>query len=272
MLLYLTLALCALLASLLVYRYDMYDREPWSMIAVTILIGAAVMWVTGRIEDETIGLLRRAPAFAEAVPPRVSLALVAATHEELARLLIVAGIALCARKTFNDPLDGIIYGSVAGLGMAIQESVQYLSDWKAIGSLPPTEFLRLLGHLVMGGITGFGIGMVRMGFPRAVRWLLGCLVVAISLHFAWDWIALTARDAPVMLWWQKLLATLLMLWGCLFYGVLVITGSDRSREIFAPRRASSLWGWPFSLWAANGRGRSRTEDARDEESRPTLQP
>ncbi len=47
MLLYVTLALCALLAGLLVYRYDMYDREPWYMMVTAIVVGATAMWGTG---------------------------------------------------------------------------------------------------------------------------------------------------------------------------------------------------------------------------------
>ncbi len=272
MLLYVTLALCALLAGLLVYRYDMYDREPWYMMVTAIVVGAAAMWGLGYLEDRSISFLRDVEPVWSAVPIHVSLSLVAATHEELAKLLVVIGFAILARRHFNDPLDGIIYGSVVGLGMAIEESLQYLSDWKATDPLPATEVLRLLGHLIMGGITGFGIGMLRMRIPRAVRTLLGCLLVSTALHFFWDWISLSAAQSSVMPWWQRLSAIALMLWGCLFYGVLVITGSRWSSEVFSPRRRLSLWGWPFSLWRLDRKEGSTSSSAREAEPESTLEP
>ena len=272
MLLYGTLALCALLAGLLVYRYDMYDREPWYMMVTAIVVGAATMWGLGYLEDWSISFLRETASVWSAVPIHVSLSLVAATHEELAKLLVVVGFAVLARRHFNDPLDGIIYGSVAGLGMAIQESLQYLNDWNTTGPLPATEVLRLLGHLVMGGITGFGIGMLRMRIPRSVRTLLGCLLVSTALHFFWDWISLSAAQSSVMPWWQRLSAIALMLWGCLFYGVLVITGSRWSSEVFSPRRRLSLWGWPFSLWRLDRKEESPSSSAHEAEPESTLEP
>ena len=65
------------------------------------------------------------------------------------------------------------------------------------------------------------------------------------MHFLWDWAALS--QAGEISWPQTLTGMLLMLGGCLFYGVLVIVGSDWSRKIFAPHGKLSLWGWPFAL-------------------------
>ncbi len=242
MILYAALAVCAVLAGLLVYRYDMYEREPWYMIVLTAAIGASAMWLLGYIEDFTLGIVGEAPQ------PIVIIAAVAATHEEFARLLIVAGLALFVSKQFNDPMDGIIYGSMAGLGMAINESIAYMNLWHSPGPLPPpTELVRLLSHLVLGGITGFAVGMARMRMVQWPRSLIGCMAVSIAIHFFWDWIALAAGCAGEMQWWQTVLGLTLMLSGILFYGMLVVVGSDWSRQVFAPHSLRSLWGWPFSL-------------------------
>ena len=45
MLLYATLGVCALAAVCLVCRYDMYDREPWCMVVLAVLLGMGIMWV-----------------------------------------------------------------------------------------------------------------------------------------------------------------------------------------------------------------------------------
>ncbi len=241
MLLYGGLAVCALLAVLLVYRYDMYEREPWFMILLAAALGAGAMWLVGELEGLTIALLGDAPADS-------LIAAVPATHEELARLIVVAGLAIFLPKQFNDPMDGIIYGSIVGLGMAINESIFYLQLWRPEGwLLPPTEVIRLFGHLVMGGITGFAIGMARMKMPRWPRVLAACLAVSISLHYLWDLIAFASARTGSFRWSLNAAGIGLMLGGILFYGVLVVIGSDWSRQVFKPRSRRSLWGWPFTL-------------------------
>src|SRR5690606_3183208 len=88
----------------------------------------------------------------------------AAVTEELAKLAVVWAIALLWRRQFNDPMDGLIYGSFAGLGCAIEESVG-LHGWPTGAALLPLqEPIRLLGHLVMGGIGGFAVGLWRIRF------------------------------------------------------------------------------------------------------------
>ena len=99
----------------------------------------------------------------------------------------------------------------------------------------------------MGGITGFAIGMARMGM-RGWPWALaGCLSVSMSLHFLWDAIALAARGVGAMTAWQTAGAVGLMGSGILFYGMLVVRGSAWSRQIFDPLSARRLWGWPLTL-------------------------
>ncbi len=239
--LYATLGACAVLAALLVYRWDMYEREPWYMVLVAAALGAAAMWVAGVAEEWTYEQLE------PALSANAVIAAVASTHEEIARLLVVAGLAVFVPRQFNDPMDGIIYGSLVGLGMAVQESIWYLDYWQVTGPmLPGTEPIRLCGHLVMGGITGFALGMARMsmkGWPWA---LAGCVAVSMGLHFAWDWIAFSAAEVREMAAWQTAAGIALMLFGILFYGMLVTKASAWSREVFGPEDRKTLWGWPFA--------------------------
>jgi RsiW-degrading membrane proteinase PrsW (M82 family) len=220
----------------LVYRYDMYDREPAALLALTGVGGAAAMALLEAVEAALIPLL---PPLGGAGP-----AAVAAVCEETAKLLVVAAIAVLARRHFNDPMDGVIYGSVAGLGAAVEESVAFLGDGTSGAWLPPGEIVRLLGHLVMGGIGCFGLGLVagrRRGWPLA---LFGCWSAAVLLHFAWDWISLRPHALGAVSL-PSVLAATLMVSGLLLYGALVASASARSRREFAPSSNGGLWGWPF---------------------------
>jgi RsiW-degrading membrane proteinase PrsW (M82 family) len=249
MVLYAALLVCAVLAAGLVYRYDLYDREPWLALAATALAGALLMRLAEVLERQV--MLRHTGDLVAAAT--------AALVEELLRLGLVVGLALLFRRTFDDPMDGLVYGSIAGLGMGAEESVALVSLLGPTPELLPVEVVRLLGHLVMGGITGFGVGMARMGAPRWRRWLGGTVGASLLLHFAWDVLALSAGRSGLGTL-QGLLGAALMLAGMFLYGALVVVGSAASREVFEPLGSRSLWGWPFTLLRpdAGRRARSRS--------------
>ncbi len=239
--LYATLALCSTLAALLVYRYDLYEREPWYMVVLMAGAGAGAMWLLNFAEPYTLMLLRT-----QSIP---AIAAVAATHEELTRLILVGGLALLAPHQLNDPIDGLVYGSIVGLGMAVTESVGVIGTLPdGITVLPPSELVRLLGHLVLGGITGYAIGPARLGQSGWPLWLAGCLTFTIFWHLAWDWIAFTAQARGSMAVWETAAGITLMLMGLLVFGALVARGSGHSRAAVAPRSTRRVWGWPFSIW------------------------
>jgi len=244
MALYVVLGLCTLLAVLLVYRYDLYEREPWYMIVLAIVLGALGMRLVGAIELVSLVL----------VDSYVAAAALAALHEEAARVLMVIAIALVFRSQFNDPMDGIVYGSMVGLGMALEESFYLLGLLETPDVLLlPVEIVRLFGHLIMAGIAGFGIGLARTRVPGWPSQLVRCLVVAFLLHFLWDWIALETADGVSPTSLQTVASIALILFGMLFYGSLVLVGSKLSKQMFAPESAAMLWGWPFTVFLETSR-------------------
>jgi RsiW-degrading membrane proteinase PrsW (M82 family) len=234
--LYVAVCLSAFLAAVLVYRYDLYNREPWYMIALGAALGFATMRVVATTELWALG-------FVEA---HAAEAAVAALLEEAARLAAVVAIAFAFPKKFDDPMDGIIYGSIVGLGMAAEESLHFLQGRSAFAlHLLAQELVRLLGHLVMGGIAGFGVGVGRMGIPGWRRALAITFSAALTLHFSWDWVALAAADETTLSKRLTFLAVAILLAGIVVYGMLVVAGSRLSRAVFAPQSARSLWGFPF---------------------------
>ena len=56
---YATLFLCTMLIAMLVYRYDIYKKEPWYMLVATAAFGVLVMWLLGYIEDLSLSLFGR---------------------------------------------------------------------------------------------------------------------------------------------------------------------------------------------------------------------
>ena len=229
MILYATLALCAAFTGVVVYRYDLYDREPWPLLLLCATLGAGAMTTAGRVESVAF---RSWPHQGDAAT-----ALLAAAIEELGKVGVVAAIALLDRRDFNDPLDGLIYGSVAGLGAALEESVGFLRGAAHTPALlPGSEVVRIAGHLVMGGIGAFGLGALRLRRPRAWAWLLSSFAAAVALHFLWDWMSLSPVEQAL----QALRASALMLGGLLLWRRLVTIGLSWSQAVFAPSLAQAI--------------------------------
>lgn len=236
---FVTLALCACLTAGLVYRYDLYEHEPVWLLAVAVGLGAGAMGLAGLVEARALGAMARASL--------LHVAIVAALTEELLKLLVVVAVALLARREFDDAMDGVVYGSMAGLGAALEESVFYSGLSTAMAaSLPAAELVRLWAHVVLGGIVGFPVGFWRSRPGRSAGAALVGLVVAVTLHFGWDALVLSVPDGAPPSGAQTLGGLALMLGSLALYGHLVATASGRSRQEFAPGSPRQLWGWPFA--------------------------
>lgn len=175
-----TLSLCTLGALSLIRRYDLYDKEPWWAMLLAIALGATGMYFIVTPQELFADWVGNAP---------MRFAMVAALTEESLKAAGVLFMALVARRAFNDPVDGIIYGSLVGLGCALEESVSYFLHPVTRPWGTPTEVIRILGHLIFGGLSGFGIGSLwSCSIPRrlAAAHLVIGFGVAILLHYLWD--------------------------------------------------------------------------------------
>src|SRR4051812_30193673 len=233
MLVYVTLFACAILLVLLVRRYDLYEKEPWYMVLVAVALGVALMWTAGQIEDAILGTihLHREQMAAKAA--------IVTLVEEVAKLSVVLTIATVFRRHFTDALDGLVYGTLGGLGMAVEESLLYLhlapeKNAQALGA----EVVRLFAHSLMGGLLGFAAGLTlrppnrnpeTSSATHARRKIVlpaTCVAVALVVHFCWDYIAYRPHVAAAM----RGVLMLLMLSLMVVWGTMVAYGMELSRR------------------------------------------
>lgn len=240
-LLYLTLAVCAGVIGQAVRRYDLHTREPmWTLVLAT-AVGAGFMELAGQTQ---LGVLTSLHA-AGGLVSDTTLAVLAGVTEELGKLAAVAVVMLSASRHFNEVCDGVIYGAFAGLGAALAESVAILSG-EGAEFLPPQEPVRLAGHLIMGGIAAAGLGALAVGERRAWLWLPLGVLVAVSLHTAWDVLAFDAvrqfrggaRRDPL----HTIGPIVIMLVGMILFRWLVARGAHHdARRIAARASAHSVF-------------------------------
>ena len=228
--LYFTLATCGLAIGLIVLRYDLYEQEPWYLILTACLLGASAMWIAGQLE---VGIIRACTSQGLQIPNPL-LATIAGSTEEFAKFSVVVLLWAALARHFNDPLDGLIYGSFAGLGAALEESVFVLSRSHITGYLPPTEPVRLCGHLVMGGIGAYGLGLLTIRSRWSVPVIVLCLAAAAALHTAWDIAAFSASDSYRLKLrvesWHTTIPIALMLTGMVTFRRLAAIGARLTRS------------------------------------------
>lgn len=230
---YAALGACALVTAQAVRRYDLHAREPWWALCIALGLGACGMFLAGAAQSVVV----RAIGFSADWQGWMGLAARAGVSEELAKFGATGLMVLIARRHFDESVDGLIYGAFVGLGAAMEESVNIVVRAgpvlreHGVSMFPPAEIVRLAGHLVMGGIGGFGWGAMVARWRGWPVWMAWCLVGAILLHGLWD---VAAFDAMLRkngnrsgLWIDATAAIGLMLGGLIAFRWLVSVGVTR---------------------------------------------
>ncbi|GAA5100918.1 PrsW family intramembrane metalloprotease [Microbacterium yannicii] len=188
------LALVPLVGVLFAVRIvDRWEPEPKGLLILAIAWGAiAAVGIALGID------LLLSVVFGPATGTREVLQTVvqAPVVEEFAKGLGVFLIFATARRAFDGPVDGIVYGALVGAGFAFTENIQYFAVSFIEGGAAETSttfFLRGIlspfAHVMFTSVTGFALGLAaRRGLStgQAVGpWLLG-LAGAIALHAFWN--------------------------------------------------------------------------------------
>jgi RsiW-degrading membrane proteinase PrsW (M82 family) len=193
---WLLLALYVVPVFVFVYRLDLYEREPlslvfgafaWGAFAATSLSLRATGW------DQVVVSLLGPEAAA-----RWSAAITAPLVEETLKGAGIVLLYLIARDEFDDTMGGFVYGAICGLGFAMVEDVLYFMA--VFGGTPAGVlqgfYLRVIssglyGHVLFTGLTGMGIGYfvsrrVRRPLGRRLKVAGGLFALAVLGHFLWN--------------------------------------------------------------------------------------
>lgn len=182
------------LVLLAVRAIDRWEPEPRSLIVVAIAWGAIASVVIALLADLVIG-----GVFAnDGSATRDTMRAVAQAPlvEELAKALGLLLIFVTARRAFDGPVDGVVYGALIGAGFAFTENIQYFAISfieGGAGELSTTFFVRGIlspfAHAMFTSVTGFALGLAARrgvrGAAAVAPWTLG-LVGAILLHALWN--------------------------------------------------------------------------------------
>ena len=181
----------------LVLQLDRYEREPWRVLIAAFLWGALVATFVSALLNDLIGAII-AGAFGELVGELITASAVAPIVEETAKGCALLLLLLILRREFDNVLDGIVYGSLVGIGFAMTENILYFGRVYLEGGLIGLGvlfYVRVIlggfGHALYTATTGAALGYARETGSRILAVVVPPLGygLAILQHAAWNAIA-----------------------------------------------------------------------------------
>ncbi len=247
------LAITAFPVALLIYRFDQFEPEPASMIAIAVVWGGVIAITFAAFSNgyflTFLQNVMDPDSFAAWGP-----AIVAPLNEELYKGAGLVMIFLLARHEFDGLMDGLIYGAMIGLGFQVVENIQYFlaaaagSSGNELGAVVGTFFVRVglagaYSHMLFSGLMGFGFAylVTQKQVPRGRRVAVAVLfaLLAWAAHFVWNspWLeSLMARDSGSF-------ALALIIKGLpflMFLLILALVARRRERQAFDSLIASEV--------------------------------
>lgn len=111
----------SIIIALVIYYHDRHEREPFSLLARTFLLGALAIIPTMIIEN----LLLRFNIFVGILASAYLAFMVSGFTEEYLKRWVVLRV-VYSNKEFNEKLDGIAYSVYVALGFATVENIMYV--------------------------------------------------------------------------------------------------------------------------------------------------
>lgn len=174
---------------------DRWDPQPIGLVIVAVCWGGAVAAFSSYLLNTGFSLIVYAVTGSPEATNLIGPVIGAPFFEESTKGLGLLALLFLARRYFNGPLDGAIYGMLIGGGFAFTENILYYNhavEDAGVGGLLVLGFIRgvlgIFGHAIYTGLTGIVIGFVvrKWGtFPAALSFLIAP-VAGMLLHGTWN--------------------------------------------------------------------------------------
>lgn len=222
------------LIAIVMFLADRWDPQPMPLLLIAVLWGAAIAAIVSYFVNSFNAYLIYIVTGSE-LWANVGMAVVSApVVEEITKALGLLLLMLLARRYFNGPLDGLIYGSLLGGGFAFTENILYYSRQlealgvnEMLGLVVQRGFFGLFGHALYTSATGIIVGFVVRKWGTAMGFVvfLPALIPGMLLHAGWNLSAVLGLPLIVLYGGQAILTVLWMI----LIGVLIWDESRLTR-------------------------------------------
>ncbi len=186
---------------LLIWYLDLYDREPFRIVLQNYFWGAF-----GAVIFAILGGLLLTNIIGGMIETDEELAyfgtiIIAPVVEEITKGIFL--FITVSRLRFDNITDGIVYGGAIGLGFGMTENFLYfitysenLSGWIYLVII--RSFFSAVMHCIATGIFGAFLGFAKFKkIPLKIFLAISGLLLAIFIHFIWNYSIITRHYAPL---------------------------------------------------------------------------
>jgi protease PrsW len=168
---------------LYIFYKDIYNKEPKLNLIVSFILGSATIIPAAYIEE----LL--APGMYDSTSKLfVYSYFVIALVEELGKFVVLRFYAY-PKKSFDEPLDGIVYAVMVGMGFATIENIGYVMQY-GISVAFLRMFLSVPAHATFAVLMGYHVGKAKFAASNRSLFLFLGLFWAIAFHGTFDYFIL----------------------------------------------------------------------------------
>jgi protease PrsW len=207
-----------LLICYLIYRFDKHEKESRLPLAICFGLGILSALPALKLEEwgDSIGINEHEGFWMLMLLSFVVIAL----SEELVKFIVLIAYPF-QKKFFNEPLDGIVYAVVIGMGFATIENIIYAGRF-GTGTTIIRAFTAVPAHAVFAILMGYFTGLAKFDQKNRLRNLGLGLSTALLIHGIYDFFILQQYYE-----WLMLFATFtLLLSGFLSYRLIKIHQED----------------------------------------------
>ncbi|MFY0254403.1 PrsW family intramembrane metalloprotease [Chitinophaga sp. 30R24] len=180
---------------LFIYLMDKYDPEPTGLLVKSFLLGMLsvafpliiqALAITAGLQENN-GTLLGSAAFAYGI---------VGLSEELAKYLVLLFYAY-PKKAFNEPLDGIVYAVMIGMGFATLENIAYVGRF-GFGTGVARMFLSVPAHATFAILMGYYVGLAKFVPKKSEKLLSRGLLIAVLFHGTFDFFLFLGNNIFLM--------------------------------------------------------------------------
>ncbi|MBA2499213.1 MAG: GNAT family N-acetyltransferase [Chitinophagaceae bacterium] len=162
-----------------IFHKDIYNREPKITLLISFILGMLAIIPAYLLESVLI------PFFGNSILATAIVAYgIVGLSEELFKFLVVRYYCY-SRKSFDEPLDGIIYAVVVSMGFATVENIGYVMQHGYSVAIA-RMFLAIPAHATFGVMMGYFIGKAKFNPSKQNSYFLQGIFWAVFFHGTYD--------------------------------------------------------------------------------------
>ncbi len=175
-----------LVIALLIYRADKYEHEHWLPLGITFLMGVLITFPIIKLQEwyNDLGWDSNHTLWSTFISAFILVSLSEETCKCLGLLIYPF-----RKKFFNEPLDGIVYSVMIGMGFATLENLLYAFRYD-IGTTAVRALTAVPAHATFAAIMGFYVGRAKFRPHGKWKLILKGWAIAVGIHGLYDFFIL----------------------------------------------------------------------------------